>query len=248
MSKDILCLNPPTTPRVRYSHNFLKNAVCELRFPTQLELETKPPTVFQAKIRKLYPHFEHQVIEQVGAPDALSQEVQYLFRSKDRKWTIGVKSSSISIETSSYVDFEDFYAKINQALLSARELIDSDFFTRVGLRYINQIPIDGDTPEDWIAPQLIRPVIDEVLGYTQSYASSIQGYLEDGSYSFRHGFKRDNPDSPLRYTLDFDYYEEGVEIGEVERLLKSFNEKNFSFFSWCLGEKAKAYLGEGKPK
>lgn len=30
--------------------------------------------------------------------------------------------------------------------------------------------------------------------------------------------------------------------------IRRFNETNFALFSWCLGEKARKLLGEGKPK
>lgn len=76
-------LNPPTVPSVRYKSNFIKTAVCELRFPTILELDRRAPSEFQAKVRKHYPFYEGQVIEQMGAPEEILKERRYLFRSKD---------------------------------------------------------------------------------------------------------------------------------------------------------------------
>src|SRR5262249_49156853 len=134
MEADKPYLNPPTVAPVRYTRNFITTAVCELRFPTLMELETKPPRAFQAKIRKKYPSYEPQIVEQVGAPSGLNREQHYLFRSKDHHWTVTVKSASIAVETSKYVDFEDFFVRFSEVIGHAREMIDSDFFTRVGFR------------------------------------------------------------------------------------------------------------------
>lgn len=252
MDEDGRYLNPPPVKPVRYQRNFIKNAVCELRFPTLLELETKSPKDFQAKIRKFYPFYENQVIERVGAPEGTSYEQRYLFRSKDKNWTVSVSSSAISVETSNYSEFEEFFDRLSSVLEHAREMIDSDFFTRVGLRYINSIPVSDESPDGWINRDLVLPLTSGVLGVVQSSATIIQGDLKAGKYSMRHGLKRNiaeaNKGDLLKYALDFDYYQENVEFTEVLPLVRFFNETNFAFFSWCLGEKAKQVLGEGKPK
>lgn len=247
MEKQVL--SPPTVASVKYDRNFIKTAVCELRFPTLLELETKPPTAFQAKVRKSYPFFEKQVVEQVGA-EAMTREQHYLFRSKDKNWTVVVKSSSLALETSKYIDFQDFLDRFTEVMNYARAMIDSDFFTRVGLRYMNAIPMQGGNPEGWIRPELIRPIAGGVLGATKVSRALVQGFLENGEYSMRHGFVTGEAGKgePPSYTLDFDYFKEGVEFGEVIPLLKQFNETNFSLFIWCLDDKAKKVLGEGKAK
>lgn len=246
-------LNPPKVKFVTYKRNFIKTAVCELRFPTLLELEAKPPHSFQASIRKQYPFYEAQVLEQVGAPEPVLHEQSYLFRSKDRKWTVNVKSSSIGIETSNYSDFTEFFERFSYILDRAKEMIDTDFFTRVGLRYINAIPVE-DSAEGWIKGDLLLPLTGGILGDTKSCMSAVHGYMEKGQYSFRHGLKRKS-ESELEgkvetpsYSLDFDYFSENVEFGEVHDLIKYFHEMNFAFFSWCLDEKAINYLGEGKEK
>ena len=246
-------LNPPAQSPVTFKQNFIKTAVCELRFPTLLELEVRPPHAFQARIRKIYPFYEAQVIEQVGASDPILHEQSYIFRSKDRHWTVTVKSSSIALETAKYESFEHFFERFSQLMDYARDLIDSDFFTRVGLRYINVVPI-GLPIEGWIEPALIAPILSGVTGDVRSYASVIHGQLERGGYSFRHGFKSAgdggsvNDSSSETYNLDFDYFGENVEIQKVPDLVKYFHDMNFSFFYWCLGPKAREALGEGKPK
>lgn len=243
-------LNPPTVQAVRYEKNFIQTAVCELRFPTLLELEAMPPREFQSRIRRDYPFYEPQILENLSGPE-ITREHRYLFRSKDQQWTVTIKSFALALETSKYVDFEDFFERLKRVLMSAKEMIDADFFTRVGLRYINRVPIADGNIEGWIRPELIQPLTGGTLGTVKALAATIHGYMENGQYSFRHGFKE--PDETEKtsgqyYTLDFDYFSENVEAEMVEDLIKQFNKKNFAFFSWCLGSEALRTLGKGTPK
>ncbi len=252
MSEPRQILNPPKVPRVRYPRNLIKTAVCELRFPTLLEIEEKPPRVFQQKIRKLYPFYEPQIFASLGNDDASDREHRYLFRSKDQKWTISLKSSAIAIETKKYVDFQDFFSRLTQILESAKDLIDSDFFTRVGLRYINEIQIEDGDLNGWVRDDLVLPLVNGVLGEASTLTSVTQGYIEGGQYTFRQAFNNKNVDTSKEkfpaYVLDTDYFQENVEFKDVSTLVQRFNEINFYFFNWCLGEKAKKSLGEGKAK
>lgn len=246
-----LALNPPSVKRVEYQRNFIKTAVCELRFPTLLELEAKPPRAFQTKIRKSYPFYEAQTMQALGGPaDEGSLQHQYIFRSKDQRWTVSIKSFSIALETTKYVDFEDFFSRFMDVLKNAEEMIDSDFFTRVGLRYVNAIPISDEKLEGWIRPDLVGAITGGVLGIPESFGTIIEGRTQRGQYALRHGMLKgnDKQDGAPAYQLDFDYSKENVELGEIESLIRYFNETNFSFFSWCLGDKAQKFLGEGKPK
>jgi len=246
-------LNPPRVPSVRYKRNFIKTAVCELRFPTILELDRRPPSEFQAKIRKIYPFYEGQLLEQagMGGSEEILKERRYLFRSKDQRWTVTVRNFSIALETSSYVDFGDFFSRFKQILNNAKELIDADFFTRIGLRYINLVPIEDDNLDGWINPDLIRPAIGGVLGKPDKFNSAIHGTLENGQFLMKHGLQQEQgagANAQKKYLLDFDYASENVEMAAVESRIQSFNEMNFSLFTWCLGEKAKKLLGSGTPK
>ncbi len=245
-------LNPPAVRSVRYTRNFIKTAVCELRFPTLLELESSPPRAFQRLIRKDYPFYEPRVIESGSGNDGMEREHHYLFRSKDQHWTVVVKSFALALETSKYTEFGDFAARLKEVLHHATEMIDSDFFTRVGLRYMNSVPIGDDGPQGWIRDELAAPIFGGVLGGPKVCRMVVQGSLKDGGgYSLRHGISDSDEGAKVierGYLLDFDYFKEGVELQEVDSLIAAFNEINFAFFSWCLGPKAFECLGEGKPK
>ena len=55
-------LTLPNVDRTRFEKNFIKTAVCELRFPALLEFETKPPVQLQKELRKDFPNYQRQEI------------------------------------------------------------------------------------------------------------------------------------------------------------------------------------------
>ena len=239
-------LNLPPAPRTEFERNFIKTAVCELRFPTLLEFESKPPVELQRRLRKDYPHYERERDVSVS-PGAVEQEFKHLFRSKKRDWLVSFKSSSIALETTRYRRFEEFADRLAVLLDRSAELIDSDFFTRVGLRYIDEIPIPEDTIEGWVRPELISPLAAGTYGQVERFIQEVRGSTEVGRFTFRHSAGPPNGQQPT-YNLDFDFHEENVQADDVLDLVASFNELSFRFFVWAIGEKARTALGEATPK
>lgn len=236
-------LNIPHAESVRYERNFITQAVCEFRFPTLLELEEKKPVKLQANLRKEYPEYISKMTVTVapGAPP----DVFYAFASANRKWLVSLKAHSASLETTSYTEFSDFYSRLERLLSAALPVIDTDFFTRVGLRYVNTLPIgSADNFAAWVNPDLMVPLVKGVYGSITQASGEVRGFTSVGQYSFRHGIS----EGKQEYTLDFDFFKEGVPVKDALGLVREFNALNYSFFHYCLGPKALEYLGAGKPK
>ncbi len=245
MTDETICyLNVPDEEPVRHKNNFIKTAVCELKFPTLLELEESPPVKMQKLLRKNYPHYSKETgvgISEAG-PSTLGKK--YLFESKKRDWIISLRTSAISLETSKYTEFEEFFERLEELLGISKNLLDTDFFTRIGLRYINIIPIDDTDLNGWLNPILLSTPVCEQLGTLSQFNSEFRGFIERGQYAVKHGFPpRNNPSEPIsKYYLDFDHYSEGVEYNDALELVKDFNKTNYSLFMWSLGQKAKEKL------
>lgn len=251
----IIPLNVPVESSVRYKTNFIKTAVCELRFPTLLELESTPPTKHQAALRKLYPFYSEGQEMNIGPGGSATTTKSYLFESKKKDWTITLKPSTLSLETSKYTDFNDFYDRLKEMLDAIGDLLDTDFFTRVGLRYINHVNLPGNSMDrkdiaKWINPVLVAPLETGELGTLIMFRCEVGGHLEDGKYTFRHGFTNspNQEKDSLTYLLDYDYFKEGVEYSDVFTIIKHFNSQNFNLFRWSLGEESRKNLGEGEAK
>ena len=245
MAESSQLLNVPQVDSVRYKRNFIKTAVCELRFPTLLELEKKEPSEFQRKLRKDYPFYEKQKAIGVSLIDTDASTVRYLFKSKKKDWMVTLKSSAIALETSHYTEFKDFLPRLRKVVNAAKDIIDADFFTRAGLRYINTIPTDSSDIGGWINPDLITSLLSGEFGTVSQYRSEVHGRMDVGRYSMRYGLQPNEKDPKLpQYFLDFDYFKEDVEAEELLGLIESFSRINFSLFHWCLGPKAIEFLGK----
>jgi uncharacterized protein (TIGR04255 family) len=236
-------LNLPDATRVQYARNCIRLAVCEVKFPTLLELERECPSAFQKAMRKTYPHFERGESINLRPSGEHDTEARYTFRSQHRDWAVSLRSSAFSLESTAYENFEDFLRRLKWVVDQAIKVIDSDFFTRVGLRYVNLLPVKGD-PTDWINADLVKPLTDNRYGEVLKYWQAISGATTSGNYNFRHGLE-EGPDSDSRsYVLDFDFYKEEVGVKDLETLLTAFNAENFKLFRWAVGPKALEYLGK----
>lgn len=248
-------LNVPLENSVRYETNYIKTAVCELRFPTLLELENTPPIKLQTALRKQYPFYSEGQEVSLNIGSTPSTGKSYHFESKKKDWIITLKPSSLSLETSKYTDFDDFYDHLTSMLDAVGGFLDTDFFTRVGLRYINHVPLPGNhmdrkDMDKWINPVLIAPLTGGELGTLTMFHCEVAGHIEDGKYTFRHGFvpPTNRDDDSLSYMLDYDYFKEGVEYDDVYTVIRRFNSQNFNLFKWSLGKESIKALGEGKNK
>jgi len=163
-----------------------------------------------------------------------------------KDWSVSLRSSTFSLETKNYENFEDFLGRVQWVVEQAVRFIDSDFFTRVGLRYVNMLPVRGD-PTGWLNEDLVKPLTDNVFGNPTKYLQNISGSTSDGQFNFGHGLE-DGNDSERSYVLDFDFYREEVKAEDFKKLLCAFNALNFKLFSWCIGSKASNYLGKAIKK
>jgi uncharacterized protein (TIGR04255 family) len=248
MSSEKPILNVPKVESVEYSRNVIKTAVCELRFPTLLSLEDIAPVAMQKALRKEYPIYEVQERAEIRNIESIPGHFRYMFYEKKRRWTISINATSMSLETNSYTNFEEFEKRLIRLLDVSRDIIDSDFFTRVGMRYINSIPVEDSDLNGWINDSILSGLNKEVYGFMEDYESIVRGYTSDGKYTFRHGLNGVSEESGIKYALDVDYFMEDVSSEDVVSLVKKYNEINFSFFRWSIGPKTIEYMGEEKPK
>jgi uncharacterized protein (TIGR04255 family) len=231
-------LNLPDYEIKDYKRNLIKTAVCELKFPVILELEHKPPATFHSSIRKKYPHFERRTSINLQLGSDIKETV-YVFLSRNQDWTLSVRPSSISLETTNYTSFTNFTKRLKIVISSANKFIDSDFFTRVGLRYIDNIPINKDSFEDWINPDIVKPLTIGIYGQPDLYWQNIRSNCQNGKFSFQHGIQNSNVN---QYILDFDFYKENVEANEVNDLLINLHKESLKLFFWSINNKSYEYM------
>jgi uncharacterized protein (TIGR04255 family) len=126
----------------------------------------------------------------IGITDKGMEQVPqatHRFLSVDRPWKTWLRTSSFGVETTAYVDFEDFLARIGKVLDAAERCLDTDFFTRVGLRYINVLPAEIGDIEGWVNDGLVGPLADGPMHAAHHCWCEVRGTTEFGTYTFRYG-------------------------------------------------------------
>ena len=244
-------LSIPTVEREHFPRTFIRTAVCELRFPVLFELEgPKPPLAFANAVRKEYPIAERTHGLNLSDP-SLQRVTNHAFRSKGGQWTINLKTSTASLETQRYTTFEDFQARIDALIKALGTFIDSDFFTRIGVRYTNFIPYDRATLSEWINKALVGPLVTGELGDAQEYVGQIRGLVQVGDtpagYFLQHGIQREEGKPPF-YVVDLDFYAEEFEVKGAMSLIKMLHMRQYDLFRWAIGPKTLEALREGKFK
>lgn len=242
-------LSVPDAPRVSYPNNTLKQVVCELRFPTLFDFDAERPPVSLAKaLRKDYP--VHGRTQDVKITDqGMGRAQAHLFRSRDSRWAIMLRPASLTVETSKYTNFEELERRVAQLIDVAGDVIDSDFFTRIGLRYINSLPFERTEIDQWVNPDLVKPLAAGVFGDVMEYAQRVNGSLRDGGgYLLQHGVGVEEGTGITRYAIDLDFYQEDVEVGDAPSVIRRLHKAEYSLFAWTLGEKARQMLRDDAPK
>jgi len=230
----------------RFRTNFLQNVVCELRFPTILEWEKEPPYKVQKALKKDYPLYAERKGINVSLEDSSvkKSDASYVLNDRKKHWTITIRPSRFSLETQDYTDYKEFRSRLEQILNHIQGVLDTNFYTRVGLRYINAIPVNDNDLDGWINDELVEPFKVGRFGDLFKLNTEMSGFSRCGKYTMRHGIgEKKEENGPFdRYFIDFDHYSENVEHDELFDVLDCFHEFNFSFFFWSLGPKAIAAL------
>lgn len=162
-------LNPFTDEQldeVRLEPAPLVKVVAQLRFPAVASIAHQAfISPFQEQLRGRYPVLrQEQEMQAVIAPQGIMAESSTVWRLHDvsGEWSVGLAPSSVSLETTSYSNRDDFIERLGEifgALQALGEPPHVIVFDRLGVRYINRL-----TGDDATTDSLRRFVRDEVYG------------------------------------------------------------------------------------
>lgn len=242
-AQDLVVLE--NAPHANYGSGFTANVVCEFRFPTLMELgEKRPPAAFVNALRKSYPILsQSDEVTITGAQTTTTHA--HMLRANRGGWIVALKESSVSLESKSYPGFKHFRERIEQVVQAAGKIIDSDVFTRVGLRYINHIPVGGVELGGWVNPELVGPVLSGKFRQVANFDGRMALGAEDGGCLLQHAVRNNVDVSKIHYLIDIDCYRNEVDVKDALVAVDSLHAQAFEIFSWALGEHAKVKL-QGK--
>jgi len=242
----------PEAERIELKAPPLELVVCQLRFPTILDLAAgQPPGELQRRVRAIYPITRPQqhtgmVLEaQSGAIAMPRPALSAVWRFDDRQsvWTVSLGADFLAIETKQYRRLEEFISRFMEVFGHVRDIYPIDLRERLGLRYLDHIDRQRQPrlPPNW--PALIRPDViplRSVRSPNEPQMSNLESRFTFGdhilairSFYVDSGFAGANADELV---LDFDCYTESrAELEGIEALLREFRQIAYNAFRWSVG-------------
>jgi len=246
--------------RVIYDENPLVEVVCQIRFPRIFEIDVDLPVAFQKRLRSEYPIAEVQdqllrihasVAPNENASSAMESEMQpgriFRFLDEDRKWCITLSSSSVSLATESYDQWETFSARLKNLLDALIDVYEPAKFDRVGLRYRNfivpeKIGLDGASWDELLNANLVA--VTKALPFDEKsiigLSSQLSLQLDLGSLMLNIANAKQQQSELTGYLIDADFYVEGVQKADVNSTfekLVDFNIQAGGLFRWCITDR-----------
>lgn len=255
----------PVTDRVIYDSNPLSEVVFQVRFPRILEIDERLPAEFQKALGPGYPFVETR--EGVAVPPALAalspdfvslKRTHYDFLTEGRETTITLFSEFLAITTRRYDRWETFSSHIESAMAALSGCYTVPMFTRVGLRYVDQISRNKLGIPDTRWSELVKLTalgivaeddipIDDVL---ELQSATILRLPDDAKATIRTGFgKFEETGDENIFFVDSDFFFDKVIKGKQDAidLCSSFNRSAGYAFRWFITEQLHQALKPRSP-
>lgn len=208
-------------PRLRFANNSnpLKVVVAQVRFPLAHALAN--PAVHAAIQRSLAPQFPQALdaVQEVtfavtpqGPTSPTVEQTAIRFGDDEAKRTVAIGPAMASFETTRYEGWEAFRPDVEQVLQLVAEHGTPTTFTRLGLRYVDELAVEGVATIDGWADLLTGNLLgepDSLLRDPRIVETSQHGRIRigDEEVRFRHGFvlrKGPNGTAASVYVIDTD--------------------------------------------
>ena len=243
----------PESPRVIFQKNPLVDVICQLRYPTILEIRVQEPAAFQNEIRADYPIYKTedasglipneitQLVGQLGLP-MQAGATTHKFLSEDQSRAITLTSDFVAINDEHYERWEKFSLEVERARLAVEHAYQPAFYTRIGLRYRNIIDREKLGLEDpWV--DLVNPYLISLLG-AEALRDDVDeiktetllrvGQVDDGFVRLFHGLVKSAEDGHIQYRIDADYFTQHRSSGEdVTATSEVFHRLGGNLFRWA---------------
>ena len=249
----------PERKRIIYKKNPLERVICQLRFPPILKIETEIPAAFQEKIRRDFPNFleksEWKVEVPLSVPGQLASEMpgqllqsagkNFEFSSENEEWNVNLTRTFIALTSLKYTRWEKFKEKLSIPITAFLEIYSPDYFSRLGLRYIDIIKrsdlgLDGVSWNELLQPYILGLLATQDVGpNVEGYESKNEIHLEDGKSTVRIITKLVEMDKgEVCFVIDSDFFTTTrIETNEAISKLDYFNTRGSRLLQWCITER-----------
>lgn len=235
----------------KYRKNFVTNVVCRLDFRPIPEINKPFLEDFRQVIKGDFPKIEEQQLMGFEAKFEKGKGVEHtqmpekpVFHYKDanEENIIILSDNHLAVESRNYINFREFRRIIELALETFLGFMHDADFTRLGLRYINQIVLNKGNPFIWhkYIDSSFVSVIDRFFERSPNIARMMSNViLNYNDYKINFNYGMHNSEFPAKisrkeFILDFDYYTEYVKQDQIMPLLKKFNKESAIMFEKCI--------------
>tara|TARA_B100000508_G_scaffold60333_1_gene47127 strand:- start:169826 stop:170578 length:753 start_codon:yes stop_codon:yes gene_type:complete len=204
-----------------YNKNFIKQTIFRIDYPLILKLAEESPASLQESISEIFPNVE--VLEHLmkfnlnGGEDKDIGGVNkvWRFKSRDDSKILEVSSEYLVIVEKNYTNFTDFSNLVNQVIEAFSENYSFQYIKRIGLRYVNEISIEGaESTAEGLRPYLNESLLSHLNFIEEEDLIRTQNIFELESNEnrrtkVRYGLINENYPNLLqdsKFTIDIDCY------------------------------------------
>lgn len=253
-------MNESVPVKKKYKKNFLSHVICKLDCRNLPEIDEDFIEKIRGKIKGEFPKIEAKKmfgIEAKFSPEKKLEERKipesnvYILKDSAEKNAIIFCKEYFSIESKNYINFREFRKNIELTIDAFTSIVEDPDYTRLGLRFINQIVLNKGNPFIWtnyIASSLISP-IDKFFVRSQNLARMMsQAVLNYDDYKVNFNYGIYNSEFPAKisrkeFVLDFDFYTEYVEQDTIIPLITNFDKESAIMFERCIRDGLRSIMG-----
>jgi len=261
----------PEVERVLYKKNPLTQVICQLRFPPILRVDAEVPAAFQERVRHFFPGFSETAEWNVDVPPDVNAQVppellrrvlqsagvkNYQFETEDKEWKINLSRTFVALSSASYGRWEEFKERLQLPLAALIEIYGPEYFSRIGLRYVNVIDRTelGLAEVPWA--ELLRPYVLGIVGSPEAgeYVSNFESRCEVGlsdhlsvvrivtkfvqEATSTTPYVAQSKDGVICFMIDNDFFTRAkTEINAVWDKLDYLNERASRLIQWCITQR-----------
>lgn len=241
----------PESERVRFGNNPLVEVVCQLRFPTVLRIDSEAPAAFQEVVRQRFPEYKTnrpQLLAGIRLPPEVahmvmggSSGVAHEFLTADGRARVSLTRDFVALSVTDYTDWAAFKDALALPIRAVAAVYSPPYFSRLGLRYRDQIDRTRFGLEDVPWSELLRPEVagelaDAGIGpNVQRIVRELGLKIPDGSGAIRLVHGLDGEGGAATYMIDADFYsDKKTPPEEALNVLDAFNRRAGHLFRWCI--------------
>jgi uncharacterized protein (TIGR04255 family) len=243
--------------KIKYPRNFIKRVIFRIDYNSILSLNESLKSEFQESIRPLFPKFQsqpgQQVVTEFKDGSATSNSIpfnQYIFENTDSSQKLTLSSQFLIMEILKFEGFESLKEVIEKITTSFNSIYRPINLTRLGLRYINEIPLATGSPYDWdgyINQDLVRILSSDLIIKEETARVMSQIIYNKEDYKITFSFGLSNSEYPNRisrreFILDYDCSTNEADFTNLIDTISNYNGNMVVLFENSIEDKLRERL------